>query len=228
MKTEQDKLKLKLMRCVKKNDLNNIKLLITQGITFNSINDALKVSAKLGHLEVVKYLIKLYQINTQYTKLLIISAENSHLDIVKYAIGKGADINSGDDYALRWRSYNSHLEIVKYLVEQGVTLDSYHYALRWSSENEQVAVIKYLLEQQYDIQTNLNNSLKWSASYGHLHVVKYLIIDCNMTIKAETLKNFTNNGYLDVVNIINSRDLHNQLYNTLNIIVINKQSKRKI
>jgi hypothetical protein len=59
-------------------------------------------------------------------------------------------------------------------------------------------------------------------------VVKYLIVNCNIIIKEETLQYLQTNGLIETINIIKSRDLHAQLDNNLNNDTIENKSKRKI
>jgi ankyrin repeat protein len=91
-------------------------------------------------------------------------------------------------------------------------------------------IIKYIVEKSEDIQSEYNNALRYSAKYGHLNVVKYLIIDCNMIVKQKTLKSLEKEQYLDVVKLISIRDLNKKLNNNLssNINTMNKIHKVKI
>jgi hypothetical protein len=49
-----------------------------------------------------------------------------------------------------------------------------------------------------------------------------------MSIKKETIEFLQTNNYLDIINLINLRNLHNQLDNNLNNNIINNISKIKI
>ena len=55
---------------------------------------------------------------------LRLSAKNGHLEVVKYLIEKGANVHADDDCALRWSAFFGHLEVEKYLLEKiGVDID---------------------------------------------------------------------------------------------------------
>jgi ankyrin repeat protein len=70
-------------------------------------------------------------------------------------------------------------------------------------------VVKYLVSQGADI--NQNVALIHSAANGHLEVVKYLIFDCDMNINIETLNNINAHKSLEILAIMNAKELYNQL-----------------
>jgi ankyrin repeat protein len=108
------------------------------------------------------------------------------------------------------------------LVENGADIN----ALRMSASHGYLEVVKCLVEHGSDIHTN-NVAFKYSAVEGHLDVVKYLIIDCNMLINKKTLDYLKVSCLSEIVNIINARDLHQQLENNLNKPIINDKIKIK-
>ena len=77
---------------------------------------ALRSAAYQGHLETVKYLIEECgaDVHAWYEGALRSAARSGHLEVVKYLVSKGADVRSGDDWALR-RAARGQLETVKYL-----------------------------------------------------------------------------------------------------------------
>jgi len=83
---------------------------------------------------------------------LILSARNGHLDVVKYLVEQGANLNAQNkagDTALIESAFNGHLAIVKYLVAQGadITLkgEKNKTALAWAEARSQEDVVHYLL-----------------------------------------------------------------------------------
>jgi ankyrin repeat protein len=165
----------------------------------------------------------------QLNEELIKTIQNGDLDKIKNLVEQGADIHVKDDYALRLSAANGHLYIVKYLVEQGADIHADNdCALRYSANNGRLEVVKYLVEQGADIHADNDCALKWSAKYGHLETVKYFIIDCNITIKQETMKYLHKNNLVDTLNIIQTRDLHNQLDHNLNSKITDTKNKVKI
>jgi ankyrin repeat protein len=119
--------------------------------------------------------------------------------------------------------------VVKYLIEQWADIhDSNDEALRFSAENGHLEVVKYLVEHGANIPAETNYALRWSATNGHLETVKYFIIACNITIKQETMKYLHKNNLVDILDIINLRDLHNQLDHNLNSKITDTKNKVKI
>jgi hypothetical protein len=87
---------------------------------------------------------------------------------------------------------------------------------------------KYLIEQGSDIHAWNDGTLIYSAENGHLEVVKYLLMDCNMNIKKSTLKYLHKKNFLEVINIFNYRELNNKLDNNLNHSIINSKYQYRI
>jgi ankyrin repeat protein len=170
------------------NDLNGLKNLINIGIDITIVdNYGLKYAASQGYLEIVKLLVE-----------------------------NGANIHAEMDYALRFSARNGYFEVVKYLVENWADIHAEtNYALRWSALNGHLETVKYLVENGADIHAETNYALLWSIQRGHLDIVNYFIIDCNMTIKEETLQYLQDKKYEDILNIINTRDLNNSLVNDI-------------
>jgi len=85
---------------------------------FANITAALNSSASEGHLEVVRYLVKLFADIADINKksALEYSAENGHVEVVKFLVENGADVNKSS--ALKCSVENGHSEIVKFLAKQ--------------------------------------------------------------------------------------------------------------
>jgi hypothetical protein len=82
-----------------------------------------------------------------------------------------------------------------------------------ASQKGNLDKVKLLIEQGADIYTDNDFILKddkW------LEIIKYLIIDCNMNVKKETRQYLQDNNLLDIINIINTRNLHKKLDSQLN------------
>jgi ankyrin repeat protein len=100
-----------------------------------------------------------------------------------------------------------------------------------AAEEGDLATIKLLIKQGADIHTKSDYALYWSAVNGHLEVVKYLIIDSNMVIDKDTIEYLKENKEInlsEILNIINVRDLQQQLENNLNKPIINGRIKIKL
>jgi len=132
-------------RAAQAGDLEKIKSSLAKGIgpnvriTYLETDTSPKATplceaARLGHKEVVKYLVENgadvnYRFSTGYQLYpLNVAAENGHFEIVKYLVQNGADVHTksvSSNYdclsrctPLDLAAVNGHLEIVKYLHEE--------------------------------------------------------------------------------------------------------------
>ncbi|MFW6281327.1 MAG: ankyrin repeat domain-containing protein, partial [bacterium] len=111
--------------------------------------------------EIEKRLEKTYM---NPNKLLRKSVVAGYLKGVKKALKQGADINTFDDFPLRWSAEDGHLDVVKYLIEQGADIHADDdYALRWAANGGHLDVVKYLAEQGADIHAEDEYALRWAA-----------------------------------------------------------------
>jgi hypothetical protein len=150
--------------------------------------------------------------------------KSGNLEIIKYLVEQGFDINSNNEI-LRVSAEKGHLEA-------DIHADN-DVAVKVSATKGNVNMMKFFLENGADIYTD-DAILKSSAKNLHVKLFEYLIFDCNMVVKEETLEYFQQYKFLKtLVEIIQIRDLHNKLNEELN----NKQpdnlpnikkSKRKI
>ena len=107
--------------------------------------------------------------------LLIQACEKGNLEVVKYLCEAGADIQTNNNYSLRWASYDGNLELVKYLCEAGADIRCYeNFAVRRASQYGHYKVVKYLCEAGADIQSDNDLAVRWASQNGHYEVVKYL------------------------------------------------------
>jgi ankyrin repeat protein len=167
----------------------------------------------------------------QLNEDLIRATKHGNLEQVKALIKKGAKINNKNGIALINAVKMGNLDIVKYLVENDAKINYKNIKntpLKLSAENGYFEVVKYLVEHGADIHDQNDAPLRMSTSNGHLEVVKYLIIDCNMIVKEETLEYLHKNNLVDILNIIQTRDLHNQLDHNLNSKITDTKNKVKI
>ena len=125
---------------------------------------ALKYASTLGHINVVKYLVKDgVNMHADNEAALRYSSENGHFTLVKYLVEHGADVHAINDESLKWASEWDHLEVVKYLIESGVDIHSNEdYAVRWASENNHLPLVKWLVENGADIHAKHDYAFKWA------------------------------------------------------------------
>lgn len=126
-------------------------------------------AVKYGNLKKVKEL---------YTKDLCLdlalheASSNGHLEIVKFLVENGADVQSEDNYSLRWAVIEGHLEVVKYLVSRGADQFAYDsHAIKTATLYKNYEIIEFLMENITD-QKHILLSL---CKTGDLELVKKYI-----------------------------------------------------
>ena len=98
--------------------------MLEHGADLHNKDEALKLAAEYGNLEVVKHLLELgANLHADNDWALRSAAAKGHLEVVKYLVEQGADLHAMNDWALRFAAKNVHLEVVKYFVERGADLD---------------------------------------------------------------------------------------------------------
>jgi len=123
-----------------------------------------------------EYYIDLRKINKNDKQSYLCGAsKDGRLDLVMISITEGANIDTGNGWALIVAAVKGHLDVVKYLVERGANIHAQdNYALRLAALNGHLDVVKYLVEKGANIHSRDDLALRSAAEYGHLDVVKYL------------------------------------------------------
>ena len=95
---------------IEKGDLEQVKKCGSLG----SGNIPILTASRLGHLEILKYLVSIgADVRSGNDFTLMLAAANGYLEIVIYLISLGAYIHSNNNYAIIAASENGHLEVVK-------------------------------------------------------------------------------------------------------------------
>lgn len=103
---------------------------------------------------------------------LIVAAGHGDLDTVRYLVEHGADIHDNDNEAILWAIKNGQTDVVQYLIEHGANIYRCcrgHSPITAAYEHGRLNMLKLL---------NIPVDLSWFpiiASYGHLHMVEYLV-----------------------------------------------------
>ena len=115
-------------------------------------------------------------------------AEIGNLEQVRLVVGQGADKNHvGGEFKETVTSVaaaNGHLDVVRFLVEQGTDMEKSDKngwtPLLTATCGDHIEVVRYLLEQGANRDkadsTYGQTSLHLAASYGHLEIVKLLMV----------------------------------------------------
>lgn len=106
---------------------------------------------------------------------LRLAAKGGYLDVIKYLVEQKADIRVDNDYVLCCAAMNGHLEIIKYLVKLGANIHAWSECpLRFAASNGHPEVVKYFAELGSNIHACCDDSLYSATKNGHLEVVEYL------------------------------------------------------
>jgi ankyrin repeat protein len=144
-------------------------------------NKALILGAKNGHLNLVRYFVKLmfthkidkinsYEFCEKYAFILIIAAENGHLAVVQYLMTIMEHIWYSCYRAATSSARNGHLEVVKYFISLGYMDDG---IIIESVKHGHLDIVKYLVESGFRIKINYY-IFTLSVEHGHLDLLKYL------------------------------------------------------
>jgi ankyrin repeat protein len=128
-------------------------------------NEAFRVAAKKGHLNVLKWLKENYNITE-----------------------KDAKLNNNSTFS--WAALFGHLEVLKWLKktfkiteEEAKTYNNQ--AFRWAAIYGHLDVLKWLKETfnitEKEAKINNNEAFRWAANNGHLDVLKWLKETYNIT-----------------------------------------------
>ncbi|KAJ3329251.1 hypothetical protein HDU76_008304 [Blyttiomyces sp. JEL0837] len=173
----------------------------------SSFANALTEASTMGHLNVVKMLLK-YRGNTDVGQALGNAARRGHLQIVKtLAMVPGINAGARIDYAIRSAAQEKHYDIVKFLtahfgVDVGV---EYNYVLAIVAEHGDLDMVKFLVGLPgVDPTASRNDALRRAASQGHLEVVKFLLTLPGVDIRSNDDEVFTrasSQGHLEIIRI---------------------------
>lgn len=141
------------------------------------IKNAIKVAAKNGHLNIVKWLVrdekrfeKFYRNyifdEKEEVNAIDYAAGNGHLNIVKflYYNGKHFSIN-----AMNYAAKNGHLDVVKWLKNHRIrgTVK----AMDWAAAYGHIKILEYLYSNGYEYSYL---GVKWTIENGQLESLKWL------------------------------------------------------
>lgn len=155
-----------ILSACNKNNIAILRYLITKGkkekkhINFSIFKNAFLIASENGHLNIVKYLIKICPKLVHNREPLIVAVSKSHLHILIYLVGKGANIHARDDLAIKIAIQNDDLKIIRYLIAVGaivpqqLILTSIHYLEILECLN-QIELIKLEKESSYKCSVTL-------------------------------------------------------------------------
>lgn len=150
-----------LEEIIKGGKLKELEKYIEKHDDYDSLDKALQLSAKYGHLDFVQYLV---DCGADINEGLHYAAKYDHLSIVKYCIENEGHNTVGLLYASKY----NRTKIIKYFLKKyGVQI-----ILELSLKNGYLGAIKYLIKHDYDFDNY--DALQKCIEYGHLPIIKYL------------------------------------------------------
>lgn len=91
-------------------------------------------------------------------------------------IAKGLDIQTDNNYALRWMSHHGALKMVAFLLEHGADIHAEEGApLRWAASNGQTAIVAFLFEKGADVRDLESVDLQLTAEHEHFDTLDLLL-----------------------------------------------------
>jgi hypothetical protein len=128
------------------------------------------------------------------------------------AVFHGANIHSGNGYALKTAALWGHLAIVKYLVSIGADIHaSDDKALQCAASYGYLEIVKYLISLGANIYATNDGAIQVAAWNGRLAIVKYLVFLGADTHADLILYGASENGHLAVIKYLASEcstDIH--------------------
>ncbi|KAJ3123325.1 hypothetical protein HK098_002016 [Nowakowskiella sp. JEL0407] len=143
-------------------------------------NDAmiLRIAARLGNLEVLRWLIEKAHLDICCDRNAVIceAAAFGFLEIVKYLVERGADIHARWETCARKSAANGHFELLKWLGKMGANVRELDdYALAAASANGQYEIVQWLVEDcGANIHARDDAPVRNAAANGNLEIVAYL------------------------------------------------------
>jgi len=135
------------------------------------LDNSLKIFAKLGKLEIVKFLV---EAGANPNIDMSIVANRGYLEVVKHLVSKGADINANE--AINYAAFNGHLNIVRWMLDAGAdaTLECSKHLVANVCMMGDLNLLKRLDKMEAVVSDN-PGAFKMACERGHLEIVKYLV-----------------------------------------------------
>jgi len=105
----------------------------------------LKLSAKYGHLSIVKFLLSKKKYESHHTDVVKHAIENGDLAMLRVFKKHGFSLKIPNNYAMRTAAEFGHLDIIKYLVNNNVDVRSNeNFAYTTALKNKRADIIEYI------------------------------------------------------------------------------------
>lgn len=170
----------------------------------NSLRDSLLQCCRHGDLEIVKFLLDNGAI-IYVDDALEISCIQGWYEIVRLLIEYGADVQYGEDFALRSAIDEHHRKVVKLLLDNGADIHTHNeYPLIQACRNNDRKIVRLLLDYHADVHVDNEDPLCLASESGHTEIVEMLLkAGANIHIDDDRpLRVASKNGYIDTVRLL--------------------------
>jgi|SRR6185437_8758728 len=159
--------------------------------------------------------VKLHKYNTEHNSLLHIAIKLGHTDIIKYLLKIGCDVNAQTRRLrapLHYATYNNiPIEIIALLLDHGANIeikdDDNATAFMWACYLNNVKAAKFLLDKGVDAYSPDKfggSPLEWASFQGNTEIIKLLIKELKFSKKQLTSANNSaiENGQVKITKIL--------------------------
>jgi len=165
-----------LLEACKKDNYELIKLLIENDVKCTAV--AFSNACKNGNMDAITLLVdNCINPIASYNMGLKEASKVGHIEIVKYLIDKGTDINYNNSGSFIWAVKKKHINIVKLLLKNGANIQANdNLSLKTACEkgNEYVDIVKLLLENGADLSVNNYFPIRIAFYKNHKHIIKLI------------------------------------------------------
>lgn len=132
------------------------------------------------------------------------AVSHNNIEMIKYLISVGSDVNSKNNYMIKWAATNGNLEILKIAIENNANVNSI------DEQNKEIRIRKY----------RYINCLKYLLYNGYRLNLSEALYYVNKTNNAKLGKFLVNYG-LDI-NLINNKSIKDKIKIELRYEKLNK------
>ncbi len=138
--------------------------------------DALMISIRNKHLNVVQGVIENSKILSISWLIINATVDSNDIDIIEYIFSKCKITQDVINDGLLMAAYNSHLDVAKCLLNHGADVHYKENAVLFAFiSTHNLDAVKYIIKLMNVTSGLLNNTLRQAFSSGNLEIIQYLI-----------------------------------------------------
>ena len=144
--------------------------------TVKTLGRIIEEDISVNRKELIKLLIE-HGVNIHFKDDAILTwcVRKGWKDMIELLIEKGANVNAQKGEALMWACNLDRPDLVQLLIDNGANVNLYPNLLKNYSEYGYTKIIKILLDNGKFLQGELDESLRYACTRGHLDTVKVLV-----------------------------------------------------